>query len=409
MIPTLQWKDVFCQLDQWDALPKLRAIHREANSSITATWLARLCSPNVAYLVVDMAGEIQLFHHFHHDVNDGLNDGTNQLWALQGGSSMAHAVSIRPDQLNLKQRRFAIEWTTMTAWNSTDDILAEVERRVKAHASIAAKANRSTASGRSAKALASTAKTTRQTTTSKGRKRLVKPSDDEPVTAQDSEGDVEIVEAPFAPIVPIPAFITATLMEDYESDPIELCWQTRIEGICRRAAAADDDDEDASRLAEVSLYVPQWLFSTAINVRLAANSSTPFGVANCTARHLRMDAWTQGVHCRHLAVRARSIIGADAATRSGSGSEDVIRNLSSILERQVATGVSSSPPEKSPFDAFPPTTRQLVLFASELTPNGMAPTRPIKSFMEALALTNVAFMQNHMHNFLRHSSEGAFC
>jgi hypothetical protein len=23
----------------------------------------------------------------HHDVNDGLNDGTNQLWALQGGSS----------------------------------------------------------------------------------------------------------------------------------------------------------------------------------------------------------------------------------------------------------------------------------------------------------------------------------
>jgi hypothetical protein len=319
---------------------------------------------------------------------------------------MAHAVSIRPDQLNLKQRRFAIEWTTMTAWNSTDDILAKVERRVKAHASIAAKASRSTASGRSAKALASTAKTTRQTTTSKGRKRLVKPSDDEPVTAQDSEGDVEIVEAPFAPMVPIPAFITATLMEDYESN-IELCWQT-IEGTCRRAAA-DDDDEDDSRLAEVASYVPQWLFSTAINVRLAARSSTPFGVANRTARHLRMDAWTQGVHRRHLAVRARSIIGADAATRSGSGSEDVIRNLSSILERQVATGVSSSPPEKSPFDAFPPTTRQLVLFASELTPNGMAPTRPIKSFMEALALTNVAFMQNHMHNFLRHSSEGAFC
>ena len=104
MITTSQWKDVFRQLDQWDALPKLRDIHREANSSITATWLARLCSPNVAYLVVDTAGEIQLFHHFHHDVDDGLNDGTNQLWALQGGSSMAQAVSIRPDQLSLKQR-----------------------------------------------------------------------------------------------------------------------------------------------------------------------------------------------------------------------------------------------------------------------------------------------------------------
>jgi hypothetical protein len=119
MITTAQWKDVFRQLDQWDALPKLREIHWGANSGMTATWLARLCSPNVAYLVVDTAGKIQLFHHFHHDVDDGLNDGTNQLWVLQGGSSMAQAVSIRPDHLSLKQKSYAIEWTTMTAWNST--------------------------------------------------------------------------------------------------------------------------------------------------------------------------------------------------------------------------------------------------------------------------------------------------
>jgi hypothetical protein len=33
----------------------------------------------------------------------------------------------------------------------------------------------------------------------------------------------------------------------------------------------------------------------------------------------------------------------------------------------------------------------------------MVPTQPITSFMEVLALTNVAFMQNRMHNFLRHS------
>ena len=86
---------------------------------------------------------------------------------------------------------------------------------------------------------------------------------------------------------------------------------------------------DASRLAEVASYIPRWIFSTAINLRLAVDSSTPFGVANRIDRHLRMDAWMQAVHCRHLAVRARSIIGADAATRSISGTEDVIRNLSS--------------------------------------------------------------------------------
>jgi hypothetical protein len=79
MITTLQWKAVFCQLDQWDALSKLQEIHRDANSGIATTWLVWLCSPNLAYVKVDTAGKIQLFHHFHHDVNDELNNGTNQL------------------------------------------------------------------------------------------------------------------------------------------------------------------------------------------------------------------------------------------------------------------------------------------------------------------------------------------
>jgi hypothetical protein len=93
----------------------------------------------------------------------------------------------------------------------------------------------------------------------------------------------------------------------------------------------------------------------------------------------------------------------DAVTRLGSGTKDAIRNLSSILERQVATVGASPQPERSPFDAFPPTTRQLVLFASQPMPDGTAPTRPITTFVEVLALSKVAFMQNHMHHFLRHS------
>jgi hypothetical protein len=93
----------------------------------------------------------------------------------------------------------------------------------------------------------------------------------------------------------------------------------------------------------------------------------------------------------------------EAATRIGWGTEDAIRNLSSILERQVATGGASPQPERSPFDYFPPTTRQLVLFVSEPMPDGLAPTKPTTTFVEVLALSNVAFMQNHMHNFLRHS------
>jgi hypothetical protein len=36
-------------------------------------------------------------------------------------------------------------------------------------------------------------------------------------------------------------------------------------------------------------------------------------------------------------------------------------------------------------------------------PDETAPTRPITTFVEVLALSNNASMQNHMHNFLRHS------
>ncbi len=173
--------------------------------------------------MVDTAGEIQLFHHFHHDANDGLNDGTNQVWALQGGSSMAQAVSIRPDQLSLKQKSYAIEWTTMTVWNSTEDILADVDGEVNEHAPQAARAGRTPMSGRSAKALASATKTKRQVPTARGRKRQVEPTDYAPKSGQDDVEDAEIVESQFAPMVPIPAFVAATLMEEYKSDPIELC------------------------------------------------------------------------------------------------------------------------------------------------------------------------------------------
>ncbi len=79
-------------------------------------------------------------------------------------------------------------------------------------------------------------------------------------------------------MVPIPAFVAATVMEGYESDPIELCWQT-IEEI-RKRAYADENAADALRLGEAASYVPRWLFSTAVNVRLAASPSTPFGVSN---------------------------------------------------------------------------------------------------------------------------------
>ncbi len=93
MVTTLTWADVFRKMDHWEEIPKLREIHRIAGTSTKPTGLARRCSPYVAHLMVNPRGRVQLFHHFHHNVDEGLNDRTDEVWAFQGGSSMAHAVA----------------------------------------------------------------------------------------------------------------------------------------------------------------------------------------------------------------------------------------------------------------------------------------------------------------------------
>jgi hypothetical protein len=255
-------------------------------------------------------------------------------------------------------------------------------------------------SGQSAKALASATKTKRQVPIARGRKQQIEPTDYAPKATQDDVEDVEIVESQHAPMVPILAFVAATLMEGYESDPIELCWQT-IEELSKRASA-DENAVDALRLGEVASYVPRWLFSTAVNVRLAANSSTPFGVSNRTARHLRMDEETLEVHRRHLAVRARSILWGKRQRDSAGEPRTPSGTCRASWNDRSRRAKRRLNQKRSLFDYFPPTTRQLVLFASESMPDGTAPTRPITTFVEVLALLNVAFMQNHMQNFLRH-------
>jgi hypothetical protein len=163
-------------MDHWEALPKLRELHRIAGASTKPTGLARLCSPYVAHLMVNPRGRLQLFHHFHHNVDDGLNDRTDKVWALQCGPSMAHAVAIRPGHLLNRQMGFHMDWTRMLTWNSTDDILDDVQRQLDLHAAKEEKPGQPPpAAGRSVRALASSTTTKRKPTASKGCQRQVEP------------------------------------------------------------------------------------------------------------------------------------------------------------------------------------------------------------------------------------------
>ena len=318
VITTSQWVDVFKDLDQWEVVPKIFDMHLSANASTSATGLSRLCSPNVAYLMVDPQGAVQLLHHFHHDVDDGLNGGTNELWALQGGSSMAHTVAIRPSHLQHKQMEHRIGWMTMLAWNSTDNILDEVNRRVKSHMRKVDQGRRSPAPSRGVKAPTAAKAPRQKTTATRGRGRKTEQTNDD--AEEDDEDEVETAGPLYAPLVPIPAFIAHTLLGEYESNPIALCWQAVNE--IRKRAAADEDDERSAQLAEIASYVPRWLFSTAVNIRLPNERIDQFGVDNRVARHTRADAWSQAIHRRYLTVRARSVFKMDEAARTDSGADE---------------------------------------------------------------------------------------
>ena len=173
--------------------------------------------------MVNPSGRLQLFHHFHHDVDDGLSDRTDEVWALQGGSSMAHTVAIRPGHLLNRQMGFHMDWTTFT-WNSTDDLLDDVQRQLDLHAAKEEKPGQPPpAAGRSVRALASSTTTKRKPTASKGRQRQVEPLGDDALDDTDEKRRRRAGGFNHCTYGPIPAFITPALLADYKSDPVALC------------------------------------------------------------------------------------------------------------------------------------------------------------------------------------------
>jgi hypothetical protein len=103
MTVTRTWEEVFRRLNQWDVVNKLRALHMKSSDRTSST-----------------ARRVRLFHHFHHNADDGLNDGTDDLWALMGSGAMATAMSVNKVHVNEPQRGTPFDWPKMLAWNSTN-------------------------------------------------------------------------------------------------------------------------------------------------------------------------------------------------------------------------------------------------------------------------------------------------
>ena len=395
---TRTWEEVFGRLDQWDVVDKLRALHLKASTSTSSTGFLQFKSPDIAHLMANTSRRVRLFHHFHHDADDGLNDGTDELWALMGSGAMATAMSVNKNHVNESQRGTTFDWSKMLAWNSTRDVGDTIAEFAKSRTRVSGRSRdvspQPAPAKRTARAnsKATTATKTKKTAPPKGR---LKTTDD----TEDDDDEVTVAGFTMTNTVPVPGFLAVAFMETYETNPLELCWLA-VDAIKNRAAA-EPDKRKATRLAEAAAYVPRWLLSVAINI-LCDPDPDFYGVGTAPPYCRRSADWTRTTHEKFLAVKSRSLLKTDEQPSTPGRSEDVFRNLSTILERQ-ATVATTPPPAKSGFDSFPPATKKMILFISERGADGERPSAPVSSFAELLSLSNVAYVQNHIHNFLRNA------
>jgi hypothetical protein len=128
-----------------------------------------------------------------------------------------------------------------------------------------------------------------------------------------------------------------------------------------------------------------------------------YGVVTAPPYCQRSAGWTRTTHEKFLAVKSRSLLNTDEHLSTPGRSDEVFRNLSTILEQQATVATTPPPRAKTGFDSFPPTTERMILFISERGADGEKPIAPVSSFAELLSLSNVAYVQNHIHNFLRNT------
>ncbi|KAI2497773.1 hypothetical protein MHU86_16715 [Fragilaria crotonensis] len=290
------------------------------------------------------------------------------------------------------------DWSRMLSWNSTSDVLAAINESLTTRAQVPGV---STGATREAEPAGTLPTATRgRPKKGSGTKHRAKPS--KPVEAsEDDTDDVTVVGFTMKPTVPVPAFIAAAIMDTYVTAPEELA--LLIVNAIKQRASEDPDPSRATIRAEAASYIPRWVLSVAVNSRRTPGP-TKRGVAASNAYSKRSDEWAKSLHLKHLAVRARSLIRTDDHASTPGRTEDAIRNLSTLLERQAANAATSSPQtSKTGFDSFPPSTKRMVLFVSERDADRMIRSRPVQSFSDILTLSNVAYVQNHIHHFLRNT------
>jgi hypothetical protein len=68
---------------------------------------------------------------------------------------------------------------------------------------------------------------------------------------------------------------------------------------------------------------------------------------------------------------------------------------------QAASRGPTTTVAKNGFEAFPITTQQMILFASEQAETGLARSASVDTYTDILGLTNAAYVAQHLHHHLK--------
>ncbi len=114
----------------------------------------------------------------------------------------------------------------------------------------------------------------------------------------------------------------------------------------------------------------------------------------------REDVWSRDTHLQYLATRAAGARATDDPL--GAPTNAAWTNLPNAMALQVTerASLATTVSKKGDFDAFPATTQQMVLFATQRTEGGEAATAPVANYTEILELANAAYAAQHLHHHL---------
>jgi hypothetical protein len=206
-------------------------------------------------------------------------------------------------------------------------------------------------------------------------------------------------------VLPIPGFLVAALMDADMTDAGILCLAA-IDAIRKRTREAGVDPA-SSTAAQKAAYLPIWIWNHA-TVRAKVPPGHAKGVGTSIAVSQRADLWTSGVHRHYVQPTSRGsnaqmspLIREAASQGVDAVGADVWTNLANALTLQAASKGPTTTVAKKGFGAFPVTTPQMILFASERDEAGSARSAPVDTFTEIFGLTNAAYVAQHLHIHLK--------